>query len=133
MTCEWSIQAPAPITIVFTELQTITSEAVVIITDGDTPLPAFGGQRDGRSLPPSFTSQAARITVKFASQPSKSTTRRPLSGFELELYALVPGGTRAPTASPTAAGDVPGLPIYALVRTQTHTQTRTNAHKRAHA
>jgi hypothetical protein len=95
---------------VFTELQTITSEAVVIITDGDTPLPAFGGQRDGRSLPPSFTSKAARITVKFASQPSKSTSIRPWSGFELELYALVPGGTRAPTASPTDSGAVPGLP-----------------------
>jgi hypothetical protein len=140
MDCTWVIEAQGPITVVFTLLSTNeTKDAVTITEEGGTPR-KFSGQ----TLPRSYASNATRMTVKFSSasevaaksdksfEATGADDSSDLPGFELELYALMPGSTRAPTAVPTKQGGPPASPLcaHALATNKcTHTRTRAPAHE----
>jgi hypothetical protein len=145
--CTWRITAAGPITVVFKAFATESRFDFMKLVDGT------GGEvrYSGFVVPPPFSTNSTSLTIVFTSNDSGGS-----SGFELEVFALVPGGTWAPTAAlttaepntavPTAAPtiappvatlapDIPGTPS-ALVRKSTralrHTRTScTYAHTRA--
>ena len=95
MTCTWHVDAPGPITAVFTSLDTeLGRDAVVVWADGEAAPRSYSGT----ALPPPFSTNATRVTITFTSDARASS-----AGFEIALYALVPGGTWAPTTAPTTA------------------------------
>ncbi len=106
MECEWLVEAAGPITVVFKTLRTERRNDGVTdyvrISDG-TGDDAVHRVFDGLELPPAFSTNATRMTVKFHSDDSVR-----FSGFELELYSLVPGGTWVPASLATKG--VPSRP-----------------------
>ncbi len=121
MACTWHVDAPGPITAVFTSLDTeLARDVVTVWADGD----AAPRNYSGTALPPPFSTNATRVTIMFTSDARASG-----AGFELALYALVPGGTWAPTASPTASPTVaPTLYGASHTRAHTHAHTHTRTH-----
>ena len=114
MDCKWNIEAQGPITVVLTELNTKDVDVLTITEPDGKPLSWSG---DMKSLPQSFMSKAARMTVTFTSVASKAkaggaTASSRLSGFRLELYA--------PTAVPTTVSAGAALPPHTCARTQAH-------------
>jgi hypothetical protein len=95
MECVWLVEAAGPITVVFKTLRTERYTDYVQISEG-TGDDAVHRVFDGLELPPAISTNATRMTVKFHSDSSGR-----FSGFELELYSLVPGGTWAPSGAPT--------------------------------
>ena len=107
MECVWLVQAAGPITVVFKTLRTGRPNDYVQISDG-TGDDAVHRVFYGLELPPAFSTNATRMTVKFHSDWSSR-----FSGFELELYSLVPGGTWAPSGAPTTRMPTTGAPSTA--------------------
>jgi hypothetical protein len=112
--CTWRITAAGPITVVFQAFATEENYDFVTLVDG-----AGGEVRySGVAMPPPFSTNSTSLTIVFTSDGSSGS-----SGFELELLALVPGVTWAPTAAPrwtnaptnyptepTLAPDITGTP-----------------------
>ena len=92
--CTWLITAAGPITVVFKAFATEARFDFVTLVDGT------GGEvrYSGVAVPPPFSTISTSLTIVFTSD-----IRTGSSGFELEVFALVPGGTWAPTAAPTTA------------------------------
>ena len=110
MECVWLVQAAGPITVVFKTLRTGRPNDYVQISDG-TGDDAVHRVFYGLELPPAFSTNSTRMTVKFHSDAAADGSSR-FSGFELELYSLVPGGTRTPTSLATGVPSRPaGLTI----------------------
>ncbi len=106
--CTWHIQAEGPITVVFKAFATEPGYDFVTLDDGT------GGEvrYSGFVVPPPFSTNSTSLTILFTSDGSSGS-----GGFELEVFALVPSGTWAPTAVPTnaptvttLAPDIPGTP-----------------------
>jgi hypothetical protein len=135
--CTWRITAAGPITVVFKAFATEADYDFVTLVDD------MGGEvrYSGVAVPPPFSTNSTSLTIVFASDGYGRS-----SGFELEVFALVPGGTWAPTAVPTTAAptkaptkvptlapDIPGTP-NAHTRTNTRALRRTRtAYTYAHA
>ncbi len=129
--CTWRITAAGPITVVFKAFATEEGYDIVTLVDGT------GGEvrYSGVAVPPPFSTNSTSLTIVFTSDSVGGS-----SGFELEVFALMPGGTWAPTtavpttaapttapttAKPTLAPDIPGPPIA-----HTRTNTRARRHTR---
>ena len=97
MECIWNINSVGPITIVFKTLSTEADYDFVKVFDGQSGdvLRIFSGE----ALPAVLSTNATSLQVVFISDSSSSSV-----GFELEAFALVPGGSWAPTGTPTATG-----------------------------
>jgi hypothetical protein len=104
--CSWLIDAPGPIAAVFKMLDTDGDAATLTISASGAPARSFSGQE----LPPAFITNSTRINITFATGRAASS-RGEYDGFELEVFALVPGGTWAPTAAPAVASTTAG-PTY---------------------
>ena len=116
--CIWLVEAAGPITAIFKSFRTQADCDFVFISEAaDAPARNFSG----RDLPPPFSTNATSITVKFTSDAGIH-----YSGFELELYALEPGGTWVPTRAPTATPTwdpgtlAPGMSIPPHAHNRTH-------------
>ncbi len=108
MKCIWNINSSGPITIVFKSFSTEKCCDFLRISDGKS---GDGlGNFSGEILPSSLSFNATSLRVVFTSDSDSSSV-----GFDLEAFALVPGGTWAPTGAPTAlptwAPDTTGVPI----------------------
>ena len=95
MECVWSISSVGPITIVFKAFSTEADRDFLTVVDGQSGdvLRRYTGQ----ALPAVLSTNATSLHVVFTSDSSTSS-----GGFELEAFALVPGGTWAPTGAPSA-------------------------------
>ena len=148
--CTWAVTAAGPITVVFKAFATEAGYDFVTLSDGTGRDASYSGV----AVPPPFSTNATSLTIAFTSDGSGVS-----GGFELEVVALVPGGTWAPTAAPTDvptvvpttgtpttavptyAPDTPGTSkhthtprhahTFARTRTHTHTHMHTRAHTRA--
>jgi hypothetical protein len=98
--CVWLLEASGPITVVFKSFKTESTDVLSIYegTDDDAAPRIFSGH----DLPEAFTTNATSLVIMFASNGAVH-----YSGFEIELRALVPGGTWAPTGVPTACARAP--------------------------
>ena len=108
MECAWYITSVGPITIVFKAFSTEANYDFLRIVDGKSG--DVLGNFSGETLPAVLNTNATSLRVVLTSDSSSSSV-----GFELEAFALVPGGTWAPTGAPTAlptwAPDTTGVPI----------------------
>jgi hypothetical protein len=95
MECVWNINASGPITIVFKAFSTEADYDVLKVFDGTSG--DVLGSFSGETLPEIISTNATSLRVVFTSDSSSSSV-----GFALEAFALVPGGTWAPTSAPTA-------------------------------
>ena len=118
--CVWLLEASGPITVVFKSFKTESTEtwsdelSIYEGTGGDAAPRIFSGH----DLPEAFTTNATSLVIMFASNGAVH-----YSGFEIELRALVPGGTWAPTGVPTARARAPtGVPT-ACARAPTGMET----------
>ena len=95
MECAWNITSVGPITIVFKSFSTEADYDFLRIFDGKSGdvLGIFSGE----TLPAVLNTNATRLRVVLTSDSSSSS-----AGFELEAFGLMPGGTWAPTGTPTA-------------------------------
>ena len=95
MECAWNISSVGPITIVVTAFATEADRDLLRIFDGesDDVLGSFSGE----TLPAVLNTNATSLRVVLTSDSSSSS-----AGFELEAFGLMPGGTWAPTGTPTA-------------------------------
>jgi hypothetical protein len=102
--CTWRITAAGPITVVFKAFATEPGYDFVTLVGGT------GGEVNysGVALPPQFSSNSTSLTIVFTSDGATGS-----GGFELEVFALVPDGTWAPTAAPTTAVPTTGTPTAA--------------------
>ena len=91
----WNINSVGPITIVFTSFSTEADYDFLRIFDGKSGDAL--GNFSGETLPEVLSTNATSLQVVFTSDSYSSS-----AGFELEAFALVPGGTWAPTGAPTA-------------------------------
>ncbi len=112
MKCMWNIDSSGPITIVFKTFATEEYEDVLTVFDGESGdvLGTFSGER----LPAVLSTNATRLQVVFTSNSFCFDV-----GFELEAFALVPGGTLAPTATPTAPPTRPPITFTPTTATPT--------------
>ncbi len=92
--CVWLLEASGPISVVFKSFTTESTDELSIHegTDDDAAPRIFSGH----DLPEAFTTNATSLLIIFASDGDVH-----YSGFEIELRALVPDGTWAPTGVPT--------------------------------
>jgi hypothetical protein len=92
--CTWNIEAAGAITVVFTAFATEEDNDFVKIFDstGVEAVASFSGH----DVPPSFSTNSTSLTIVFTSDNGDVS-----DGFELEVFALGPGGTWAPTGAPT--------------------------------
>ncbi len=124
--CVWLVDAPGPIRVVFAHFHTEAGSDFLKIYDGtgdDAALLLTGDDEasfSGAALPESFTTNSTSLAIVFTSGGSIS-----FSGFELELFALEPGGTWAPTGGPTAP------PTWASQSGTTHGQGAVYTNTRA--
>ena len=127
--CTWAVTAAGPITVVFKAFATEADYDFVTLSDGTGRNASYSGV----AVPPPFSTNATSLTIVLTTDGSGVS-----GGFELEVFALVPGGTWAPTAAPT---DVPAVvpttgtpttavPTYApdTPGTSEHTHTPPHAH-----
>ncbi len=106
--CTWAIHAAGPINVVFKTFATEIGCDFVKLVDGTGGEVRFSGF----VVPPPFSTNSTSLTIVFTSDGSVGG-----SGFELEVFALVPGGTWAPAAAPTTAKPTTARPIYAPTNT----------------
>ena len=108
MECVWNINSSGPITIVFKAFSTEADYDFLKVFDGTSG--DVLGSFSGETLPEVLSTNATSLRVVFTSNTFTSSV-----GFELEAFALVPGGTWAPTGAPTAlptwAPDTTGVAI----------------------
>jgi hypothetical protein len=95
MECAWSITSVGPITIVFKAFATEADRDFLRIFDGESG--DVLGSFSGETLPAVLNTNATSLRVVLTSDSSSSS-----AGFELEAFGLMPGGTWAPTGTPTA-------------------------------
>jgi hypothetical protein len=95
MECIWNINSSGPITIVFKAFSTEADCDFLKVFDGTSG--DVLGNFSGETLPEILSTNATSLRVVFTSDSSSSSV-----GFALEAFALVPGGTWAPTGAPTA-------------------------------
>ena len=95
MECAWSITSVGPITIVFKGFSTEADCDFLKVFDGKSG--DVLGSFSGETLPALLSTNATSLRVVFTSDGGIASV-----GFELEAFALVPGGTWAPTGAPTA-------------------------------
>ena len=95
MECEWSISSVGPITIVFKAFSTEADRDFLTVVDGQSG--DVLGSFSGATLPAVLSTNATSLRVVLTSDSSSSS-----AGFELEAFGLMPGGTWAPTGTPTA-------------------------------
>jgi hypothetical protein len=104
MECVWNMTSSGPITVVFKTFAIEANHDFLRIFDsksGDVL-----GNFSGEAPPAVLSTNATSLHVVFTSDSSTSS-----GGFELEAFALVPGGSWAPTGTPTA------LPTWAPTTT----------------
>ncbi len=95
MECVWNITSVGPITIVFKAFATEADRDFLTVVDGKSG--DVLRRYTGTALPAVLSTNATSLRVVFTSDDSVSS-----GGFELEAFALLPGGTWAPTGTPTA-------------------------------
>ena len=95
MECAWNITSVGPITIAFEAFSTEADYDFLKVFDGTSG--DVLGSFSGETLPAVLNTNATSLRVVLTSDSSSSS-----AGFELEAFALVPGGTWAPTGAPTA-------------------------------
>ena len=95
MECVWNIHSVGPITIVFKTFATEANHDFLVISDGKSG--DVLGSFSGEMLPAVLNTNATSLQVVLTSDSSSSS-----AGFELEAFGLMPGGTWAPTGTPTA-------------------------------
>jgi len=95
MECVWNITSVGPITIVFKAFSTEADHDFLRIVDGQSG--DVLGSFSGETLPAVLNTNATSLRVVLTSDSSSSS-----AGFELEAFGLMPGGTWAPTGTPTA-------------------------------
>ena len=95
MECAWDITSVGPITIVFKAFATEADYDFLRIFDGKSG--DVLGNFSGETLPAVLNTNATILRVVLTSDSSSSS-----AGFELEAFGLMPGGTWAPTGTPTA-------------------------------
>ena len=95
MECAWNITSVGPITIVFKAFATEADYDFLRIFDGKSG--DVLGNFSGETLPAVLNTNATSLRVVLTSDSSSSS-----AGFELEAFGLMPGGTWAPTGTPTA-------------------------------
>ncbi len=96
--CVWLVEAPGPITVVFTRFHTLADYDFLEIFDGTGDDAGLLASASGPALPEPLFANSTSVKIVFT-----STGYVTFSGFELELFALAPGGTWVPTGVPTAA------------------------------
>ena len=106
MECIWNINSSGPITIVFKTFSTEADWDFLRISDGKSG--DVLGSFSGETLPAVLSTNATSLQVMLTSDSSSSS-----GGFELEAFALVPGGTWAPTGMPTTSTPTTGTPTGA--------------------
>jgi hypothetical protein len=106
MECAWSITSVGPITIVFKAFATEANRDFLTVVDGQSG--DVLRRYTGTALPAVLRTNATSLRVVFTSDSFSSSV-----GFELEAFALMPGGTWAPTALPTPTGVPTALPTWA--------------------
>jgi hypothetical protein len=109
MECAWNIHSSGPITIVFKAFATEADRDFLKVFDGQSG--DVLGRYTGQALPAVLSTNATSLRVVFTSDSFFSSF-----GFELEAFALAPGGTWAPTALPTTSsptGTPTALPTWA--------------------
>ena len=111
--CTWLVTAAGPIAVVFKAFATEQGIDFVTLFDGTRGEVRYSGV----AVPPPFSTNSTSLTILFTSDSSKGS-----SGFELEVFALMPGGTWAPTAAPATA-----VPTTAVPTTAAPTNSPTNA------
>jgi hypothetical protein len=99
--CTWRITAAGPITVVFKAFATEEGYDFVTLVDGTGGTSSYSGV----AVPAPFSTNSTSLTIVFTSDGSAGS-----SGFELEVFALVPGGTWAPTAAPRLTNAPTNLP-----------------------
>ena len=123
--CTWAVTAAGPITVVFKAFATEAGYDFVTLSDGTGRNASYSGV----AVPPPFSTNATSLTIVFTSDGSGVS-----GGFELEVFALVPGGTWAPTAAPTTAVPTTGTPTTAVPTYAPDTPgTSKHAHTPPHA
>jgi hypothetical protein len=95
MECAWNITSVGPITIVFKAFSTEADCDILKVFDGKSG--DVLGSFSGETLPAVLNTNATSLLIVFTSSRAFSSV-----GFALEAFALVPGGTWAPTGVPTA-------------------------------
>ena len=95
MECVWNITSSGPITIVFKAFATEADHDFLRIFDGQSG--DVLRRYTGETLPAVLSTNATSLRIVFTSDSSSSS-----AGFELEAFGLMPGGTWAPTGTPTA-------------------------------
>ena len=95
MECAWSITSVGPITIVFKAFATEAGRDFLTVVDGQSG--DVLRRYTGKALPASLSTNATSLRVVLTSNGGVS-----FGGFALEAFALVPGGSWAPTGTPTA-------------------------------
>ena len=95
MVCAWNITSVGPITIVFKAFSTEADYDFLRIFDGKSG--DVLGSFSGETLPALLSTNTTSLRVVLTSDSSSSS-----AGFELEAFGLMPGGTWAPTGTPTA-------------------------------
>jgi hypothetical protein len=109
MECAWNITSVGPITIVFKAFSTEANRDFLRIFDGESG--DVIGSFSGETLPALLSTNATSLRIMFTSDGGVAS-----GGFELEAFALVPGGTWAPTGTPTTGsptGAPTALPTWA--------------------
>jgi hypothetical protein len=109
MECVWNITSVGPITIVFKAFSTEAGRDFLTVVDGKSG--DVLRRYTGTALPAPHRTNATSLRVVFTSDGGVSS-----SGFELEAFGLVPGGSWAPTALPTTSaptGSPTALPTWA--------------------
>ena len=96
MECAWNITSVGPITIVFKAFSTEADRDFLTVVDGQSG--DVLRRYSGTALPAPLRTNATSLRVVFTSDGGVSS-----GGFELEAFALVPGGSWAPTALPTTS------------------------------
>jgi hypothetical protein len=95
MECVWNITSEGPMTLVFKTFSTEADCDFLKVFDGKSG--DVLGSFSGETLPALLSTNATSLRVVFTSDGGIASV-----GFELEAFALVPGGTWAPTGAPTA-------------------------------
>ena len=97
----WNINSVGPITIVFKAFATEECCDFLTISDGQSG--NVLGRFSGEALPASLGTNATSLRVVLTSNGAVSS-----GGFALEAFALVPGGSWAPTGTPTTGTPTTG-------------------------
>jgi hypothetical protein len=137
MECAWNITSVGPITIVFKAFSTEADYDFLTVVDGQSG--DVLRRYTGTALPASLNTNATSLRVVFTSDGGVASV-----GFEIEAFALAPGGTWVPTALPTTGsptGAPTAVPTWAAATgalglscaTIAHDAHRTSRRTRTHA